>query len=59
MDSRRSCRNFLVRLIDQSILEDLAIIGCTAPSGMNSQLWTFTILPTREAIMWLNKCRNK
>jgi nitroreductase/NAD-dependent dihydropyrimidine dehydrogenase PreA subunit len=55
MASRRSCRNFLDKPVDQSILEDLVKIGCTAPSGTNCQLWTFTILPTREAVMVLAK----
>ena len=55
MASRRSCRNFLSRPVDRSILEDLVKIGCTAPSGTNCQLWTFTILPTREAVMALGK----
>ena len=55
MASRRSCRNFLDRPVDRSILEDLVKIGCTAPSGTNCQLWTFTILPTREAVMAFGK----
>jgi nitroreductase len=32
------------------MLEDLVKIGITAPSGTNSQAWTFTILPTRKAV---------
>jgi nitroreductase len=32
------------------MLEDLIKIGITAPSGTNSQSWTFTILPTRKAV---------
>lgn len=55
MASRRSCRNFLPKPVDRSILDDLVKIGCTAPSGTNCQLWTFTILPTREAVMALGK----
>jgi nitroreductase/NAD-dependent dihydropyrimidine dehydrogenase PreA subunit len=55
MASRRSCRNFLDKPVDQSILEDLVKIGCTAPSATNCQLWTFTVLPTREAVMVLGK----
>jgi nitroreductase len=35
------------------MLEDLVKIGITAPSGTNSQSWTFTILPTRRAVMSL------
>ncbi len=50
MGSRRSCRNFTDRPVDRSMLEDLVKIGVTAPSGTNCQLWTFTVLPTREAV---------
>ncbi|MFH0823991.1 MAG: nitroreductase family protein [Pseudomonadota bacterium] len=53
MSSRRSCRNFLDKPVPRSILEDLVKIGCTAPSATNRQLWTFTILPTREAVVVL------
>jgi nitroreductase/NAD-dependent dihydropyrimidine dehydrogenase PreA subunit len=55
MASRRSCRNFLDKPVAQSLLEDLVKIGCTAPSATNCQLWTFTVLPTREAVMVLGK----
>ncbi len=50
MGSRRSCRSFIDRSVDRSILEDLVKIGITAPSGTNSQKWTFTIVPTRTAV---------
>jgi ferredoxin len=53
MASRRSCRTFLNKPVDRSILEDLVKIGCTAPSGTNCQLWTFTILSTRKGVMAL------
>jgi nitroreductase len=33
------------------MLDDLVKIGITAPSGTNCQSWTFTILPTRQAVM--------
>jgi nitroreductase/NAD-dependent dihydropyrimidine dehydrogenase PreA subunit len=55
MASRRSCRSFLDQAVDRSILDDLVKIGCTAPSGTNCQLWTFTILPDREAVLTLGK----
>lgn len=51
MRSRRSCRNYLSREVDRNILEDLVKIGITAPSGTNCQKWTFTILPTRSAVI--------
>lgn len=50
MASRRSCRCFTDRPVDRAMLEDLMKIGITAPSGTNSQSWTFTILPTRKAV---------
>ena len=53
MASRRSCRNFSERPVDRKILEDLIKIGALAPSGTNSQRWTFTVLPSRSAVMKL------
>ena len=53
MRSRRSCRLFADDPVPQAVLEDLVKIGMTAPSGTNSQAWTFTILPDREAVMQL------
>ncbi|MFO7666755.1 MAG: nitroreductase family protein [Desulfobacterales bacterium] len=53
MRSRRSCRNYKEKQVDRNILEDLVKIGITAPSGTNSQGWTFTILPTRDAVLVL------
>lgn len=50
MRSRRSCRNYSVRPVKKEILEDLVKIGTTAPSGTNSQAWTFTILPDRSKV---------
>lgn len=50
MASRRSCRCFTGQPVGRAILEDLVKIGITAPSGTNSQAWTFTILPTRNAV---------
>jgi len=53
MASRRSCRCFTDKPVDRAILEDLIKIGITAPSGTNSQAWTFTILPKRQAVLSL------
>lgn len=50
MASRRSCRSFTAQPVDRTILEDLVKIGITAPSGTNSQAWTFTVLLTRNAV---------
>lgn len=51
MASRRSCRNYTDEPVSRAMLEDLVKIGTTAPSGTNSQKWTFTILPTRSAVV--------
>ena len=53
MQSRRSCRNYREKPVSRDILEDLVKIGITAPSGTNSQQWTFTVLPDRGAVMQL------
>lgn len=53
MGSRRSCRNFKDKPVDRTILEDLVKIGITAPSATNSQLWTFTLLPSRKDVIAL------
>ena len=55
MASRRSCRNFTDRPVDRTLLEDLAKVGITAPSGSNCQPWTFTILPDRDAVNRLGR----
>lgn len=52
MASRRSCRCFSDQPVDRALLEDLIKIGITAPSGTNSQSWTFNILPSRKAVMF-------
>jgi len=55
MGSRRSCRNYSNRTVDRALLADLVKIGVTAPSGTNSQSWTFTVLPTRKAVLTLGE----
>ncbi|MBN1106822.1 MAG: nitroreductase family protein [Deltaproteobacteria bacterium] len=56
MQSRRSCRNYHTeKPVPADLLEDLLRIGISAPSGSNCQLWTFTLLPHREAVLDLAK----
>jgi nitroreductase/NAD-dependent dihydropyrimidine dehydrogenase PreA subunit len=50
MASRRSCRHFTKDPVPMELLEDLVKIATTAPSGTNSQLWSFTILPDRPSV---------
>jgi nitroreductase/NAD-dependent dihydropyrimidine dehydrogenase PreA subunit len=50
MRNRRSVRVYSEIHVDLSQLEDLVKAGIVAPSGTNSQKWTFTILPTRSAM---------
>lgn len=49
--SRRSCRCFTDDAVERSTLEDLARIGTMAPSGTNSQRWSFTIVPDRQSML--------
>jgi nitroreductase/NAD-dependent dihydropyrimidine dehydrogenase PreA subunit len=49
--SRRSCRCFTEEPVGRSTLEDLARIGTMAPSGTNSQRWSFTIIPDLTALL--------
>ncbi len=51
MQSRRSCRNYKDDPVDRKILSDLVKIGVTAPSGTNSQKWTFTVLDERQKVL--------
>nr|MBF0223332.1 nitroreductase family protein [Desulfobulbaceae bacterium] len=51
--SRRSCRNYTNKQVPLEILYDLINFGITAPSGTNSQQWTFTLVPTREKLIVL------
>ncbi len=53
MRSRRSCRNYTDRPVEKALLEDLIRMGITAPSGTNSQKWTFTVLPSRAHVVAL------
>jgi len=55
MRSRRSCRNYTADPVPRPWLEDLVKIGTTAPSGSNSQKWTFTVLATRPEVEALGK----
>ncbi len=55
MRSRRSCRTYLDRPVERERLADLVKIGITAPSGTNSQRWTFTLLPDRHAVLRLGE----
>lgn len=49
--SRRSTRVFRRQPVPRELLADLVKIGITAPSGTNSQRWTFTIIPDRPAMI--------
>lgn len=51
MASRRSCRNFTQTPIQADLLKDLIKFGALAPSGTNSQEWTYTCLSHRQAVM--------
>ena len=55
MRSRRSCRNYQKREVPRELLEDLVKVAITAPSGTNSQKWSFTLLPDRSAVLALGE----
>ena len=55
MAARRSCRSFKSAAPNIKILEALARIGTTAPSGTNSQSWSFVILPQRADVIALGE----
>ena len=50
MASRRSCRNFKTKTVPPEILRDLIKFATLAPSGTNSQEWTFTCLSSRQKV---------
>ncbi len=51
MLARRSCRLYTDREISREILTDLVNIAITAPSGTNSQQWTFSIIDKRVQVI--------
>jgi len=53
MASRRSCRNYSDQPVPREMLADLVKIGLSAPSGTNSQRWSFTVLPHRQRVLEL------
>ena len=55
MKTRFSCRAYKDEPVSLDLLEDLVRIGTTAPTGTNSQKWTFTILPERGRVMELGR----
>lgn len=50
MAARRSCRHFTSARVSRGVLEDLVRIGTLAPSGTNSQAWTFTVVSHHAAV---------
>lgn len=53
--SRRSCRRFRPDAVPGPVLEDLIRAAVTAPSGTNSQAWTFSVLTSRAAVLSLGE----
>ena len=49
--SRRSCRKYLSKPVEVSLLKDLIKLGKLAPSGSNCQNWTFTVLSSRQEVV--------
>ncbi len=55
MASRRSCRHYTGQPVPRGVLDDLIKIGALAPSGTNSQRWTFTVLASRAEVLALGE----
>lgn len=55
LSSRRSCRSFREEPVEEAVLRDLVTAGTMAPSGTNSQAWTFTLLPDRAGVARLGE----
>ncbi|MEA4854809.1 MAG: nitroreductase family protein [Solidesulfovibrio sp.] len=53
--SRRSCRCYTEAAVSGPLLEDLVRAAVTAPSGTNSQAWTFSVLTSRAAVVGLGE----
>ncbi len=51
--SRRSCRNYNPTPVNKEMLQDLIHLAVFAPSGTNSQAWTFTCLTSRSEVLVL------
>ncbi|MCF8076304.1 MAG: nitroreductase family protein [Desulfotignum sp.] len=51
--SRRSCRNYKETPVAKETLRDLIHLAVFAPSGTNSQAWTFTCLASRSDVLIL------
>jgi nitroreductase/NAD-dependent dihydropyrimidine dehydrogenase PreA subunit len=49
--SRRSCRNYKQAPVEKETLQDLIQLAVFAPSGTNSQAWTFTCLTSRSQVL--------
>ncbi len=53
--SRRSCRHYKQTPVEKEKLTDLIKLAVFAPSGTNSQAWTFTCLTTRAEVLGLGQ----
>ncbi len=50
MASRRSCRNFINKPVEKSLLMDLIKLSTFAPSGTNCQQWSFTCISSKKGM---------
>jgi nitroreductase/NAD-dependent dihydropyrimidine dehydrogenase PreA subunit len=53
--SRRSCRHYRQTPVEKQKLADLIQLAVFAPSGTNSQAWTFTCLASRSEVLALGQ----
>ena len=53
--SRRSCRHYRQTQVEKKKMADLIKLAVFAPSGTNSQAWTFTCLSSRPEVLALGQ----
>jgi nitroreductase/NAD-dependent dihydropyrimidine dehydrogenase PreA subunit len=53
--ARRSCRHYWHTPVEKEKLTDLIKLAAFAPSGTNSQAWTFTCLSSRQELLGLGQ----
>ena len=59
MLTRRSTRAFKPDSVDKALLEQIAEAGLYAPSAMNEQPWTFTVVSNKEKLAAINEAVKK
>lgn len=48
MNTRRTCRDFMDKPVDKTVIENIIMAASTAPSGAHKQPWTFCVVSDSE-----------